>query len=184
MSNTQSPQKTLEVKIRPYSSQNNQERPDQKGVSRVQLCREALHDLRLDSGQLCYLWKTGESFDQRREGIAWLTAEKSLSKKVVQMSKSFQDACGFKLGDDLHISAAGTLNIAENVIIRDVTSLELDSVPELEDEDRPHWEWYLRESLGRWTLRERSQWNVDETIHQVLMLYTILLFIHAILLLS
>lgn len=37
-------QKTLEVKIRPYSGQN-QERPDQKGISRVHLSREALLDL-------------------------------------------------------------------------------------------------------------------------------------------
>lgn len=40
-------QKTLEVKIRPYSGQN-QERPDQKGISRVHLCKEALLDLSMD----------------------------------------------------------------------------------------------------------------------------------------
>jgi AAA family ATPase len=148
MSNIQDTQKTLEVKIRPYSNQN-QERPDQKGVSRVHLCKEALLDLRLESGQPCYLWKSVESSDQRREAIAWLTTEKSLSKKVVQMSKTFQEAYGFKLGDDLNISAAGTLGIAEVIEMRDVTTLELDSAPELGDEERPHWEWYLRESLGR-----------------------------------
>ena len=149
MSNIQDTQKILEVKIRPYSNQSNQERPDQKGVSRVHLCKEALLDLKLESGQPCYLWKTGESSDQRREAIAWLTAEKSLSKKVVQMSKTFQEACGVKLGDDLNICAAGTLGTAEVVVMRDITNLELENVPELGDQDRPHWEWYLRESLGR-----------------------------------
>lgn len=154
MSNTQDTQKTLEVKIRPYSSQNNQERPDQKGVSRVHICREALLDLKLESGQPCYLWKIGESEDGRREAIAWLTAEKSLSKKVVQISKTFQEACGFKLGDDLNIKAAGTLSIAESIVLKDVTAQDADAAPELGEEDRPHWEWYLRESLGTFTFSQ------------------------------
>jgi len=158
MSNIQDTQKTLEVKIRPYSSQNNQERPDQKGVSRVHICREALLDLKLESGQPCYLWKIGENEDEKREAIAWLTAEKSLSKKVVQISKTFQEACGFKLGDDLNIKAAGTLSIAKSIVLKDVTAQDIEAAPELEEEDRPHWEWYLRESLGRFTFSQ-SYWQ-------------------------
>ena len=145
-------QRTLEVKIRPYSSQNNQERPDQKGASRVHFCREALLDLRLESGQPCFIWKTSENSDQRREAIAWLTSEKALSKKVIQISKTFQEACNFKLGDELFVSAAGRLNLADSVVLRDVTAEELDSTPKLKQDDRPHWEWYLRESLSRLNL--------------------------------
>lgn len=148
MSSTQDMQKTLEVKIRPYSNQNSQERPDQKGVSRVHMCKEALMDLGLQPGQAIYLWRKDESVDIRREGIAWLTAEKNLSKKVVQMSKTFQDVCGFKLADDLVIGAAGNVNVAESIILRDVTE-GAEPVPQLESEDKPHWEWYLRENLGR-----------------------------------
>jgi AAA family ATPase len=151
MSNTpQDTQKTLEVKIRPYSSQNSQERPDQKGASRVHLCREALLDLKLESGQVCYITKLNESESKRREAIAWLTAEKSLSKKVVQMSKSFQEACGFKLGDDVKISAGGVMDVAASVVLRDITAQDLDTIPELGAQDKPHWEWFLRESLGRY----------------------------------
>jgi AAA family ATPase len=150
MSNTQDIQKTLEVKIRPYSSQNNQERPDQRGVSRVHMCKEALMELGLQSGQACYLWKKDESSDTRRESVAWLTAEKNLSKKVVQMSKTFQEVCGYKLADDLIIGAAGNVNIAESIVLSDVTITEgAEPVPELESEDKPHWEWYLRENLGK-----------------------------------
>lgn len=151
MLNIQGMQKTLEVKIRPYSNPNNQERPDQKGVSRVHLSRDALLDLKLDSGRPCYLWKTSETEDQRREAIVWLTSEKSLSKKVIQMSKAFQEVCGFKLGDDLNIKATGSSGIAvvESIILRDVTAQEADTILELGDEDRHHWEWFLRESLGR-----------------------------------
>jgi hypothetical protein len=145
----QDTQKTLEVKIRPYSNQNNQERPDQKGASRVHLCREALLDLKLESGQVCYILKLNESESERREAVAWLTAEKSLSKKVVQMSKSFQEACGFKLGDDVKISTGGSMEVAASIVLRDITVQEPDTAPELRDQDRLHWEWFLRESLGR-----------------------------------
>jgi AAA family ATPase len=157
MSNTPNTQKTLEVKIRPYSNQNNQERPDQKGASRVHLCREALLDLKLDSGQSCYLRKVDDAESERREAIAWLTTEKSLSKKVVQMSKSFQEACGFKLGDDVKISAGGAIEVASSIVLRDITAQELDTTPELGDQDRSHWEWFLRENLSRYFLSPVSR---------------------------
>lgn len=149
MSGLPEPVKTMEVKIRPYASQNNQERPDQKGVARVHMSRDLLLDLRLDPGQSCYLWKADQDSSKRREAVAWLTSEKSLSKKVVQISKSFQEACGFKLGDDLHISAGGSLKPAENVILKEISPQEADKVSELTPEDLIHWEWYLREPLGR-----------------------------------
>jgi AAA family ATPase len=151
MSIIQDTQKTLEVKIRPYSSQNNQERPDQKGMSRVHLCRDALLDLKLDSGKPCYLWKTTETEEQRREAIAWLTTEKSLSRKVIQISKTFQEQCGFKLGDDLMIKATGApyVTSAESIVLRDISAQDVDATPELGEEDRHHWEWFLRESLCR-----------------------------------
>ncbi|KAF4629838.1 hypothetical protein G7Y89_g8307 [Cudoniella acicularis] len=146
---TQETQKTLEVKIRPYSGQNNQERPDLKGVSRVHFSREALLELRLESGQAVYLWKVGQGQEQRREAVAWLTAEKSLSKKVVQVSKSFQDAAGYKLGDDLVVCAAGNLAVAETVALRDMTALESEGVKELRDGELVVWEYLLRQSLAR-----------------------------------
>jgi AAA family ATPase len=148
MSNTQDMQKTLEVKIRPYSNQNNQERPDQKGISRVHMCKEALMDLGLQPGQAISLWKKDESTSLRRDAVAWLTAEKNLSKKVVQMSKTFQEVCGFKLADDLVIGAAGNVTVAESITLRDITEGS-GPVSELGSEDKPHWEWYLRENLGR-----------------------------------
>lgn len=152
----QDSQKTLEVKIRPYSNQNSQERPDQKGASRVHLCREALLDLKLESGQVCYVTKVNEPDGERREAVAWLTGEKSLSKKVVQMSKAFQDACGYKLGDDVKISTGGSLDVATSIVLRDITAQEFAATPELSSQDKPHWEWFLRESLGRSFLNHYS----------------------------
>lgn len=147
MSNAIELPKSLEVKIRPYSSPNYHERIDLKGVSRVHLCKEALLDLNLESGQVCYLWKINETEMHKREAVAWLTSEKSLSKKVIQISKTFQEICGFKLGDQLVIQAAGELDLADSIILRDKTT-EDNVTPELEEFDRPHWEWYIREYLG------------------------------------
>ncbi|KAI1006295.1 hypothetical protein K3495_g1921 [Podosphaera aphanis] len=143
-------QKILEVKIRPYPGPNNQERPDQKGLSRVYLSREGLHDLKLESGQVCYIWKpTDNGIEIKKEAIAWLTIEKSLSKKVVQISKAFQEACDFKLGDDVVIQAAGALDMTETIILKDMTALENTAVVELRDDERPYWEWFVRENLSR-----------------------------------
>src|SRR3954452_5103984 len=104
MSDNKNTEKTLEAKVRPYPNPNSQERPDQKGVSRVLLSRDALLHLGLESGQICYLWRNGENQD-RIKAIAWLTSEKSMSKKVIQISKAFQDLYGLKLGEDLNICA-------------------------------------------------------------------------------
>jgi AAA family ATPase len=148
MSDTQDAEKILEVKIRPYSNPNSPDRPDQKGVSRVRLCAEALFELKLEAGQPCFIWKS-EHEDQKREAIAWPAAEK-LSKKVIQMPKAFQEACGFKLADDLNISAAGrAVDAADLIVLRDVTVEAVGTTLELSDQDRPHWEWFLTESLSR-----------------------------------
>ncbi|TAQ87135.1 hypothetical protein B7494_g4521 [Chlorociboria aeruginascens] len=147
MPDIQETQKVLEVKVRPY--QVNSERPDQKGASRVYMCRDSLLDLRLESGQPCYLWKLDQDVSQRREALAWLTPEKSMSRKVVQISRVLQEACDMKLGDDLYVGAAGNLAAAESIILRDITTQESDAIMDISTEDRPHWEWYLKENLGR-----------------------------------
>ncbi|KHJ30463.1 putative aaa family atpase [Erysiphe necator] len=151
MSGTVGSEGKIEARIRPYSGNNNQERLDQKGVSRVYLCKEVLTALKLDPGQVCYLSKIDEigSPIQKREAIIWPTHEKNLSKRVVQVSKTFQEACGFKLGDNVLIEPAGTIHESENVVLKDVTTLISEDTPELEEHDKSHWEWYIRENLGR-----------------------------------
>lgn len=153
MSNLQNTQKTLEVKIRPYSNPKNHERADQKGAARVHLSREALYDLRLDPGYKCYLWKTGDDPSTGKEALAWLTPENSLNKKVIQISKVFQEAGGFKLGDDLNICAGAKPDVADNITLReipiDVTAKDgsQEVAPELNAEELSHWTWYLKDYL-------------------------------------
>lgn len=144
MSNSQEMQKTLEVKIRPYPAQNS-ERSDLKGASRVHLNAESLRDLNLKSGSPCYLWKVGDGIEIRREAVAWVTTEKNLRNGITQTSKAFQEAYGFKLGDDAHICAGGEIvTAATSVVLRDVTlGLATNEVAEIEGEDLSHWEWFL-----------------------------------------
>jgi AAA family ATPase len=111
----------------------------------VYLSKEAIFDLRLEAGQPCFLWRAGEDEGQKREAIAWPTSEKSLGKKAAQMTRTFQEMCGFKLSDDLKISAAGPLQMLETIVLRDVTAL--DSLSELTVEDKLVWDWPVRESL-------------------------------------
>lgn len=143
--------KTLECKIRPYGNANTQERPDQKTLARVYLSTEALRELGLSPGMPCFLWKVNEISDRRRSAIIWNTTEKQLSKKVVQMTKTFREATGFNLGDDIKICAGKTVDIklAESIVLRDVTSEDTEGFYELPEEDKTHWEWYLKENLRK-----------------------------------
>lgn len=140
--------KTLEAKVRPW--QNPKERTDLKGVARVHLSSHALQDLGLKPEQTCYFWKAGEEPETRRQAIVWYSHENSMRKNVVQVSKTFQDACDLKLGDDIKIIAAGNLAAAVSIVLRDLTAQEDNKeLPELE---RPVWESYIADSLCRFNL--------------------------------
>jgi AAA family ATPase len=143
MSNTQDT-KTLEAKVRPW--QNPKERTDLKGVARVHLSSHALQELGLKPEQTCYFWKAGEGPEARRQAIVWYSHENSMRKNVVQMSKTFQDACDLKLGDDLKIIASGNLAAAESIVLKDITAQE-DNSKDLLEADRPIWESYIADSL-------------------------------------
>jgi AAA family ATPase len=157
MSNNQDA-KILEAKVRPW--QNPKERTDLKGVARVHLSSHALQELGLKPEQACYFWKAGEAPETRRQAIVWYSHENSMRKNVVQMSKTFQDVCDLKLGDDLKIVASGNLGIAESIILKDITAQE-DNNKELPEVDRPTWESYIADSLCRsnFTLSLQTQWG-------------------------
>ena len=141
MSDANNTQKTLEVKIRTLPGQ---ERQDQRDVSRVFLSKDALLDLRLETGQSCCMWKIDDPGGQRREALAWPSLQK-LNKNVIQMFKTFQEACGFKLEDRIAVAPAEKLETASCVVLRDNNTH-----PSLSEKDRPYWEWYIADKLGRW----------------------------------
>lgn len=145
MENSQEPDRTLEVKIRPFSNPKYQEPPHQNGAARIHLNSEALRELDLKAGQLCYLWRADEGLKHMREAIVWPTNEKSMSKKIVQMTKPFQEATGFKLADDLKICATAIANqavkVADVISLRDITGKD---VPELTEEETFCWQWFVK----------------------------------------
>ena len=138
MTDLQNAQRCAEVKIRTLP---NVERSDRKDVSRVFLSMDTLLELRLEAGQPCSVWKV-EDADSRREAIAWPSAQK-INRNVMQMFKSFQDHCGFRLEDRIAVAPAGPLVTADIVVLRDVSGGTA-----LEEKDRAHWEWYLEDKLG------------------------------------
>ena len=141
MGNLNIGQKCIEVRIRTLP---NTERSDRKDVSRVFLSMDTLLDLRIEAGQPCSLWKAGEVGDdaaKRKEAIAWPSAQK-INKNVMQMFKTFQDHCGFRLEDTIAVTTAGPLMTADTVVLRDVTAGKA-----LEEKDKEHWEWYLEDKL-------------------------------------
>ena len=141
MAGLQIGQKCVEVRIRTLP---NTERSDRKDVSRVFLSMDTLLDLRIEAGQPCSLWKVDDGAAKRKEAVAWPSAQK-LNKNVMQMFKTFQDHCGFRLEDTIAVTPAGPLMTADTVIMRDVTAGKA-----LEDKEKEHWEWYLEDKLCTW----------------------------------
>lgn len=139
MAELQNTQKCVEVKIRTLP---NAERSDRKDVSRVFLSMDTILDLRLEAGQPCALWKIDDANAGKREAIAWPSAQK-INRNVMQMFKSFQDHCGFRLEDRIAVSAAGPLVTVDCIVLRDMSENAA-----LDEKDKQHWEWYLEDKLG------------------------------------
>lgn len=102
-------------------------------------------DLKLGNGDSCYIWKAENVPENKREAIVWTATERNM--KNVQIAKTFQDICGFKLGDDVKISAGppGGVPTAESVVLRDITQ----ETSELKKRDLAGWEWMIKENLSK-----------------------------------
>jgi AAA family ATPase len=136
-----------EFKVRTFPKQ---ERQDQRDVSRVFLTAEVFMDFKLVNGQICRLWKSDDPDGPKRAGIAWTASQKPLNYNNIQMFKTFHTACGYTTDDKLCIAPGGPVPAVDTVKIRDTTheSQTAEERLDLSEEDRPHWEWYLKESLG------------------------------------
>lgn len=134
--------KSLEFKIRTYNSKEDQERQDQRNSPVVRFNRETMDEMGLQSGWPFYMWKIDDGISQRREGIVQSTHQ-NINKNVIQMYKTFQEACGFKYEDRIAVAPAPILQFARYVVLRDVTD-----APPLSLRDKPHWEWGLEDKLG------------------------------------
>lgn len=143
--------KFIEAKIRPIPSPSDKSSEKSlKGASRIYVNKEVLLELTgtaLENGKRCYVEKIlDDGQATTREASLWATADPKLSRAVVQMSKPFQDACDFKLGDQVKViyTDGKTVPEAEEIVLEDVTTTQ----PAIEEVDVSHWEWAVKDSLG------------------------------------
>ncbi|UKZ74257.1 hypothetical protein TrVFT333_001919 [Trichoderma virens FT-333] len=89
---------------------------------------------------------------KRRGASLWVLPEKNISANVVMMTRAFQEATGFKLGDVVRITLAEPAAIpdAEEVVVQDAAT-EADQQKDAAAESRhaPSWEFSISISLDR-----------------------------------
>lgn len=141
--------KFVEVRIRPVPSPSDKSGQTLKGASRIYVNKEVLLELTgtaLENGKRCFVEKTLEDGKATtREASLWAAADPKVSRGIVQMSKPFQDACDFKLGDQVKIiyTDGQAVPEAEEVVLEDITTAQ----PAIEKEAVVFWEWALKGNL-------------------------------------
>lgn len=136
--------KSIEVKVRPIPTNSSDKGADKslKGASRIYVNKEVLYELvgtALENGKTCLVEKIlPDGQVTRRQASLWVAADPKLSRAVAQFSKAFQDACDFKLGDQVRIVSTDDKAIpeADEVTLEDVTA----DAPPVKEEDVSFWE--------------------------------------------
>lgn len=156
--------KSIDAKVRPLSNVS-LERASLLGAARIYVSKDSLIALTggLDSGRPCIVESLqtddassnaseAESSKKRREASLWALPEKNVSANVVMMTRAFQEATGFKLGDVVRISLAEPAVVpdAEEVVVQDATS-EADQQKDTAADSKhpPSWEFSISVSLDR-----------------------------------
>lgn len=139
--------KFVQVRIRPVPSPSDKSGDKTlKGASRIYVNKEVLLELTgtaLENGKRCFVEKTlDDGKATTREASLWAAADPKVSRGVVQMSKPFQDACDFKLGDEVRViyTDGQAVPEAEEVVFEDVTTGQ----PEIKKEHLMFLEWNLK----------------------------------------
>ena len=150
--------KSIDAKVRPLANAS-LEKASLLGAARIYVNKDSIIALTgtLDSGSACIVEKFGVDGPDgaapspiRREASLCVLPDKGVSLNVVMMSRAFQDAAGFKIGDQVRISLAeAPTPDAEEVVVRDI------SEGSQEDKDTryaPSWEHSISLSLGAFYL--------------------------------
>lgn len=120
--------KSIDVKIRPLAN-TGLESTSLNGAARLYINKDSLIALTgsLETGKLCTIEKLGADGEVdgvepiKREALLWVLT-KNVSPNVVMMSRPFQDASRFKIGDQARISLSDTpAPDASEVVIKDTT---------------------------------------------------------------
>jgi AAA family ATPase len=143
--------KSLDAKIRPPAP--GQEKTSLLGAARIYVSKDSFISLtgNLESGRHCSIEKLDppEEADTaspplRREASLCVVSEKNLSPNIVVMSRAFQDATGFKVGDKIRITLlASEMPDAESVVLQETGAFE-----EVKTKTPLSWESATELSLG------------------------------------
>ncbi|RFU72266.1 aaa family atpase [Trichoderma arundinaceum] len=158
--------KSIDAKVRPLANVS-LERASLLGAARIYVSKDSLISLTgsLDSGRPCIVESlqtddtsgdgsaAGDAETTKRRGASlWVLPEKNISPNVVMMTRAFQEATGFKLGDIVRITLGETAVTpdAEEVVLQDAAS-EADQQKDAAVESRhpPSWEFSIGVSLDR-----------------------------------
>ncbi len=147
--------KSIDAKVRPLANPS-LEKTSLLGAARLYVSKDTLIALTngLESNKPCVVEKLsdgsgGAAADEqpiRREASLCVLPEKNLSPNVVMMTRAFQDASGFRVGDQVRVSIKEALPDADEVVVKDTGDTELDSA---QSKYPPCWEYALSISLGK-----------------------------------
>ncbi|KAF5024716.1 hypothetical protein F66182_3200 [Fusarium sp. NRRL 66182] len=162
--------KSIDAKVRPLAN-TSLEKSSLLGAARVYVSKDTLLSLNgnLENGKRCLVTRLeGSARDAakedgvpqeelQREASLWILPEKNLSPNVVMMTRAFQDATGFKIGDPVRITVAGTTPDAGEIIVQDATertdktASDIDKMEKFEKQARysPSWEFSIASALDR-----------------------------------
>lgn len=142
--------KSIDAKVRPLANPA-LEKASLLGAARIYVSKDSLIALTngLENGKACVLEKLEDPQGlPKREASLWILPEKNLSPNVVMMTRSFQEATGFKIGDQVRISLLESMPDAEEVVVQDVSE-------DQKEENAKHpasWEFSLSLSMGKLVL--------------------------------
>ncbi|PFH57236.1 hypothetical protein XA68_15323 [Ophiocordyceps unilateralis] len=115
--------KYVEAKVRPLANPS-LEKASLIGAARVYISKEALLGLTngFELGKPCVIEAVGGG-GLRREAALWLLPDKNVGPNIVMMTRAFQEAAGFKIGDLVRLSLvdAPAVAVAREVLVRDVS---------------------------------------------------------------
>jgi AAA family ATPase len=148
--------KSIDAKVRPLAN-TSLEKASLLGAARLYVSKDSLIALTggLDNGKACFIEKLdGEVTEDgsgplRREASLWVLPEKNLSPNVVMTTRTFQEATGFKIGDQVRLSLAeaGTPD-ADEVVVKDMTEATTGKEDEAGMKHPLSWEASVSLSLG------------------------------------
>ncbi|KAH7328388.1 AAA family ATPase [Stachybotrys elegans] len=138
--------KSLDAKVRPYSTPS-LEKASLAGAARIYISRDSFLSLagKIENGRYCIVEKLDDPSVPARKASLWILPEKNVNNTVAMMSRAFQAAAGFTIGDQVRITLCETSTPdAEEVVVE-----EVNPDPET-DVTRPHfWSNMISPYLGR-----------------------------------